>query len=190
MSGMQETVHWEISVPIFKNTVILKQLGIAIGIPFGLVALVIVLISGRSRDTLYALGFIAVLLIFTWLFVMVAYRGKYEVEFVLDQKGVLCRTQVTQAKKNRAINALAVIFGLLSGRLPTVGAGMLAQSRQEVFLRWNIITKVKYKPQSRTILLRGGWTEQIALFCTQDNYGQIVCFVLQKIHQADEVDQK
>jgi len=180
MRDMQEAIRWEISVPIFKNTVILKQLGLALGIPFGLVALVIVLISGRSRDTLYALGFIAALLILTWVLIMVAYRGKYETEFVLDQKGVLCRTQARQAKKNRVINTLAVIFGLLSGRAAIAGAGMLAQSRQEVFLRWNRVTRVKYKPQSCTILLCGGWTEQIALFCTPENYAWVEDFVRQK----------
>ena len=35
-----EKIQWQISVSIFKNTVVLKQLGIVIGIPFGLVALV------------------------------------------------------------------------------------------------------------------------------------------------------
>lgn len=42
MSDMQETVGWENSVPVFKNATILKQLGIATGIPFGLVALIII----------------------------------------------------------------------------------------------------------------------------------------------------
>lgn len=181
MSDMQETVHWKISVPIFKNTVILKQLGLTIGIPFGLVALVIVLVSGRSRDTLYALGFIAALLILTWLFVMAVYRGKYEAEFVMDGKGVLCQTQAKQEKKNRSINALTVVLGLLSGNPAAAGAGMLAQSRQEVSLRWNRVTWVKYKPKNRTILLRGGWTEQIALFCTGENYEQVEAFVRRNI---------
>lgn len=177
MGDMQEAVRWEISVPIFKNTVILKQLGLAIGIPFGLVALVIVLVSGRSLDTLYALGFIAALLILTWLFVMAAYRGKYEAEFVLDKKGALCRTQAKQAEKNRIINTLTVILGLLTGKSAATGAGMLAQSRQEVFLKWNRVTRVKYKPNGRTVLLRGGWTESIALFCADENYEQVEVFV-------------
>lgn len=172
-----EKIQWQISVPIFRNTVILKQLGLAIGIPFGLVALVIVLVSGRSLDTLYALGFIAALLILTWLFVMAAYRGKYEAEFVLDKKGALCRTQARQARKNRIINIFAVIFGLLSGRPAAAGAGILAQSRQEVSLRWNRVTRVKYKPKSHTILLQGGWTENIALFCADENYEQVEVFV-------------
>jgi len=159
----------ELERPLQKEE-LLKQLGLAIGIPFGLISLVIVLISGRSLDTVYALGLIAALLILTWLFIMAVYRGKYEAEFALDQKGVLCRTQAGQAKKNRIVNTLAVIFGLLSGGPAAAGAGMLAQSRQEVFIRWKRITKVKYKPHTRTILLRGEWTEQIALFCTDENY--------------------
>lgn len=52
MSTIQEEVSWQISVPIFRNTVILKQLGLAIGIPFGVVALVIGLTSGKSIYTL------------------------------------------------------------------------------------------------------------------------------------------
>ncbi len=190
MSDMQEAVRWEISVPIFKDTAILKQLGLAIGIPFGLVALAIVLVSGIRRDTLYALGLIAALLILTWLFIMVAYRGKYEAEFVLDGKGVICRTQAKQAKKSRIGNTLTVMLGLLSGKPAVAGAGMLAQSRQEVFLRWNHITKVKYKSQSHTILLRGSWTEQIALFCTQENYALVERFVLQRTSRTDEVSCK
>ncbi|HNW05013.1 MAG TPA: hypothetical protein PKI76_06480, partial [Oscillospiraceae bacterium] len=168
-----EKIQWQISVPIFRNTVILKQLGIAIGIPFGLVALVIGLASGKSVYALYGLGLIAALLFFTWLFIMAVYRGKYEAEFVLDDKGVLCRTQAKQAKKNRITNVLTVVLGLLSGKPAVAGAGMLAQSRQETFLKWNRVTKVKYKPKSHTILLRGGWTEQVALFCTEDNYSPV-----------------
>ena len=94
-----EKIQWQISVPIFRNTVILKQLGLAIGIPFGIVALVIGLTSGRSVYTLYGLGLIAALLLLSWLFIVVVYRGRYEAEFVLDDKGVLCRTQAKQAKK-------------------------------------------------------------------------------------------
>lgn len=190
MGDMQEAVCWEISMPIFKNTVILKQLGLAIGIPFGLVALVIVLVSGRSRDTLYALGLMAALLVLTWLFIMVVYRGKYEAEFVLDGKGILCRTQAKQAKKNRIVNTLTMMLGLLSGKPAVAGAGMLAQSRQEVFLPWNCITKVKYNPQSCTIVLQGGWTEQIALFCTQSNFALVEEFICKRMCQKDEVTGK
>ena len=84
-----EKIQWQISVSIFRNTVILKQLGLAIGIPFSLVALVIALSSGKSVHALYGLGLIAALLFFIWLFVIAVYQGTYETEFVLDDKGAL-----------------------------------------------------------------------------------------------------
>lgn len=168
-----EKTQWQISVPIFRNTVILKQLGLAVGIPFGLVALVIGFASGKSVYALYGLGLVAALLVLSWLFIMLVYKGRYEAEFVLDGKGVLCRSRAKQARQNRVVNTMTVGLGLLSGTPTAAGAGMLARSRQEVFLQWGQITKVKYKPKSRTILLRGGPLAQIALFCSNENYHQI-----------------
>ncbi len=186
--GMARIIRWQTSVPIFKNPVILRQLTIALGIPLGLVALIIGLSPGKGTDTLYALVLIVAWLVLAWLFIMAVYRGKYEAEFVLDSKGALCRTQAEQKKKNRVINTLNVILGLLTGKPAVAGVGLLAQSRQKVLIRWNRIRKIKYKPKSHTILLYGGWTEQIALFCTQDNYALVEKFVLQKIHRMDEVN--
>lgn len=170
MNELKEKIEWKISVPIFGVPLILKQLGIAIGIPFGIVAIIIAVSSGKSIYTLYALGLIAAVLFLTWLFVMVIYRGKYDAEFVLDDKIVICRTQTNQAKKNRVVNSLTVLLGLFSGQPTVAGAGALAQSRQEVNLRWINIRKVKYKPKNNMILLWGGFAEQIALFCTPENY--------------------
>lgn len=174
-------MEWKIKVPIFRNPAILKQLGIAVGIPFGLVAVVICVTSGRSIDTLYALGLIGILMLFTWIFVMAVYGGKYEAEFFLDEKGVLCRTQAKQARKNRIINGLTVAVGLLSGKPAVAGAGLLAGARQSVYLRWNRVTKIKYQPNRQTILLRGAWTEHIALFCTKENYDLAEQFVRNKV---------
>ncbi len=176
-----ERTEWKISVPIFKNALILKQLGIAIGIPFGTVTLIVGIASGKTVYLLYGLGLIAWLLLLSWLLIMALYRGNYEVEFVLDGEGALCRTQAKQAKKNWVVNALTVILGLFSGKPTVAGVGLLAQARQEVFLRWNRVKKVEYKPKSLTILLQGGFAESVALFCTEDNYPQVEKFVMDQI---------
>ncbi len=126
MSSIQEVLQWKIKVSILKNSVILKQLGLAIGIPFGLVTLIIALSSKGSRDTIYALGLIAALLILTWLLIMVVYRGKYDMEFVVNNNGVLCRTKAKQAKRNRLINSLTVMLSLFTGKPAVAGAGLLA----------------------------------------------------------------
>lgn len=180
---MQQSLSWQISVPIFRSSVILKQLSLAIGIPFGLVVLIIGLTSGKSIYTIYALCLIGALLFFTWVCILLVYRGRYEAEFVLDENGVLCRTQAKQQKMNRTINTLTVVLGLLSGKPSAAGAGMLAQSRQEIFLQWSRISKVKCDPGSQVIFLWSGRIDQIALFCTQDNYAQVKKFVLWKTQQ-------
>lgn len=175
-----QRIEWKINVPIFKNPTILKQLGLAIGFPFGLVILTIALVSWGSRDSLYALGMIAGLMILSWLFIMLVYKGKYEAEFIIDQMGALCRTQLEQARKNRIINGLTVALGIFSRTPASTGAGLLAQSQQSTMIPWKRITKARYQPKNRTILLRGGWTENIALFCTEENYKRVEEYV--RIH--------
>lgn len=177
---MMDKVEWLISVPIFRNSLILKQLGLALGIPFGIIILVIIFGSDRNIYTLYALSLIGLLLFLTWLLIMIVYRGKYDVEYLLDDRGAYCRTQKKQAKTSRRINGLTVALGLLSGKPSAAGAGMLAQSRQNQFLKWNSITKVKYKPKQDVIILRGGWTENITLFCSKENYAQVAQVVMMK----------
>ncbi len=190
-TDIPEYIEWTISVPIFKDPLILKQLGIGIGIPFGILVIVLALVGGKSVYTLYALGLIAALFFVTWILIMLLYRGKYDAEFVLDDNGIICRTQAEQAKKNRIVNALAVILGLLTGKFTVAGAGMLAQSRQETFLKWKSITKLKYRPKNNTILLRAGWIEQIALFCTQENYAAVELLVVEKTKhlRSDHMEQ-
>lgn len=178
-------LSWQISVPLLRSAVIVRQLGIALGLPLGMVALVLLLTSGRSVYTLYALGMIAALLLFSWLLLLAVYRGRYEAEFVLSPAGALCRTQAAQAKKNRILNALTVALGLLSGRPSVSGAGLLAQSRQSVTLRWNRVRRVACHPRQYTILLRGGPAEQLALFCTPENYEEVWAFVTRKIPKSE-----
>ncbi len=174
-----DRIEWHVSVPIFRNTLILQQLGFAIGIPFGLVAIVVVLVSGQSVYALYGLFLIVLLLFLSWLFVMLVYRGRYDVEYVLDRAGVRCRTQMRQAKTNRLVNRLTVVLGLFSGNPSIAGAGLLAQSRQDVHLRWSQIIRAKCRPKRSYILLRGGFAETMALFCTAENYEQVAQLVVE-----------
>jgi hypothetical protein len=167
-----EKYEWTASVPIFQNSTILGQLAIAIGIPFGLLFIFLFIVSfGENRIyAFYALGVIAALFILTYLLILVLYGGKYDVGFVIDSQGILCYTQSHQAKTNRIVNGLTVVLGLLSSKPAAAGAGMLAGTKQSIFLKWNNIKKVKYSPKQHVIMLRSSLTESIALFCTEENY--------------------
>lgn len=179
--GNLDNIQWQTSVPIFRNTVILKQLGLAIGLPFGFLALILVLSSGKSIYTLYALGLIGTLLLLTWVFIMAVYGGKYEVEFLLDEKGAFCCTQTRQARRNRIINTLAIIFGLITGKPTLAGAGILAQSRQKEFIQWTNVKTVTYESKHNMMILKGNFPEKMALFCTAENYELVKRYVNQAI---------
>lgn len=170
---MHERIAWSIKVPIFRNPVILRQLALAVGIPFGLI-FVIMLASGATlADLLYPAILVGLLFFLTWLFIRIVWGGKYDAEFVIDDKGIRCRTAARQARQNRIINALTVVLGLLSGKPAAAGAAVLAQSRQDVLVKWSGINKIKELPRRNTIMVYGGFAQNIAVFCTPENYARV-----------------
>ncbi len=156
-----DKIEWSIKVPIFKNPLILKQLGFAIGIPFGVLILA--------------------LFLFSYLLILLVYGGKYELGFRIDQEGVASFTEGTQKKKNKILNTLTIMMGFFSKQPTVAGAGLLADARQTVFLKWKRIKKVKYDERSRTILLYGGVGESIGVFCNQDNYEEVKAYLKSKV---------
>jgi hypothetical protein len=75
---------------------------------------------------------------------------------------------------------LLIALGAISGSPTAVGAGMIAQSRQVMRLNWGKVRKVRYDPKRCTILVNGGFTEKIAVFCTRENYAQVEAIIRQK----------
>ena len=57
----------------------------------------------------------------------------FPAEFILDEKGAFYRTELKQAKKNRIVNSLAVILGLLTGKFTAACAGLLADQDRRCF---------------------------------------------------------
>jgi hypothetical protein len=176
-------LQWEIYVSILQNRYIMRGLGLAIGIPFGIVIAVIIILAGgdiAGTDAKYALGLITALFILTFFLMMIVYGDKYAPGFIVDETGIVNYTQEKQAKRSKVINGLAVALGLISGNFTAAGAGMIAQSRQVVRLKWKNIRKVSYDPKRHTILVRGGYMEKIAIFCTPENYTEVSERIRQK----------
>ncbi|PKM84239.1 MAG: hypothetical protein CVU86_08215 [Firmicutes bacterium HGW-Firmicutes-11] len=173
----EDSIHWEIDVPIFRNPLIVKQLGLAIGIPFGILLIFLLFLSLSDPNALYGVALVVLLLLLTFLFVKVIYKGVYQAAFVLDNRAVTCKTRSAQGKTNRIVNGLTFILGIFSAKPAVAGAGILAQSRQSVSLRWRNVKKVKYLPKQHAILLRGGYLESIAVFCREDNYQEVSAWI-------------
>lgn len=155
-------------MPIFTTSLVLKQLGLSIGIPFGVLLLFLIHVKAY-----YGVMMVVVMLLLSFLFIIVVYGGKYDVEYSIDQKGVSCRYQEKQRKKNKVINTVLILTGLFTGKPTYAGAGILAASRQEEFMSWKNVKKIKFVDRNSIILLEGGFAENITLFCEVHQYEQI-----------------
>lgn len=182
MPEMPIYIEWSIRVPIFSNSTIMKQLGIAIGIPFGLLILFLIIVKA-----IYALVVIGALFLFTFLFILAAWGGKYNVGFKINNEGIHNFTLKSQARSNLITNTTTVVLGFLSGKPTISGTGMLAQSRQNILIKWNSIRKVKFIPKNHVIMIRAGLTENIALFCTPQNYSAVESLIRSKLKEKDVI---
>ncbi|MCC6147498.1 MAG: hypothetical protein IT308_08020 [Anaerolineaceae bacterium] len=175
-----DEIRWDIVVPIFKNRVILQELGIALGIPFGMLLLVLALTTGgkffASSTVVFAAGFFAVFMVVSFLFVLLV-MGHYPVNFVMDSRGITYSPQKRQENRNRLINTLTIVFGLLSGKPSIAGAGFLANARQKMYLPWGKVKKLKTYPRSHTIVLYGQMAEKMGVFCSPDSYSDILTYI-------------
>ena len=172
MNDLSEQIAWTIRVPLFGNPVIRRQLGFAIGIPFGLLMLFLAFVQAWEVLILIA-GF----LLLAYLFVLMIWGGKYDAGFRLDKTGIRNYTMKKQARKNRIINLLTLTLGLFSGKPAVAGVAILAQSRQDVLVKWNAVKKVKMYAKTRTVMVNAGFGENIAVFCTPENYASVVSFI-------------
>lgn len=176
--GLPPNIEWEIHVPIFRNPLILRQLGLAVGIPFGILLVILTIVKAYNGIVLVALLFLL-----TYLFILAVYGGKYHVGFKLSPDGIRSHTLQQQAKRNRVINWLTVILGLFTGKFTAAGAGVLAMSGQNQNIRWTAVRRVRFFNSSKTILLRAGTGNQLALFCTPDNYPVVGQYLLTHVKE-------
>ncbi|HBH13363.1 MAG: hypothetical protein XD91_1617 [Clostridiales bacterium 38_11] len=182
-TSTDEKTSWQINVPIFKNILILKQLMIAIGIPFGIVILVLFFtsIGSGSRDAFYGIGLIILLMLVTAMFIMIVFGGKYAVEFEMDENGITCKSQEHYRQKSTIIGFLTIILSIFSKNPTTAGAGLLSQTKHVVRIRWSKIREIKFYPKYQTILIKEDALSSLGIFCTKDNYTAIAAYIKNRV---------
>ncbi|MEL7588954.1 MAG: hypothetical protein AAGU19_19740 [Prolixibacteraceae bacterium] len=185
MKDLPEKIEWNIRIPIFRNPVILRQLALAVGIPFGLLLVFLAIVKAYE-----GLILVAGLLVLAYLFMLMTRGGKYDAGFSLDKTGIRNCTMKKQARKNRIINMLTVVAGFLSGKPAVAGAALLAQSRQDILVRWSSIKKVKMHTRTCTVMINAGFGKNIAVFCTPENYTAVASFIAFSLQGRDVIFKK
>lgn len=130
-----------VSIP--RNPIILTQLAAVVGAPFGLVVLALLIRLGILVRPFIGIDMLVGLL------PIAAVKGRYAA--VLSSIGHPQPDAAKQARSNRIMNGLLVLYGLVAGQPTFAGVGLLAQSRQSVFIKWSKMKTIKMYPRWRTI---------------------------------------
>lgn len=168
---MNEIV-WEIRVPIFKSSIIVKQLLLAIGLPFGI--LTVFLFYSRAY---YALIMIAALFVVTFILSALVFRGTYDVKYRLNEDGIECKSTGEQRKKVGVISALSFFLGMFTWNFSAAGAGVLSGAGMDRAIPWSQVKKIKYDEKQKTVTALGTIGDSTVIFCTEDNFGIVKKYV-------------
>ena len=183
-------IQWERTVSIFRNRFVLRGILLALGIPFAGILLLLAILTKYDifgADAKYVFFLIGIFAVLVVLLVITLFSGKFAPGFIVDDEGIINYSQQKPAKKNKLFNMFLIVFGLFRGSYAPAGTEFLSQTRQIVKIRWNNLRKVHYYPKQYTILVKGGFTEKIILFCTKSNYAVVAQKVREKMDQYSKI---
>jgi hypothetical protein len=167
----QIRIAWDARIRILVNPSVWGGVLAAFGIGSFLLTVLFLAISKSPRALVAGAGIFAFLMVvFVIVGLCIDLFGGFRTTFALTTLGV---RSIAGKGAGRAADA-AFWAGLLLGNPGAAGAGLLARSEQNVFIRYGDVTRVKLKPGRRYLLVKGGFTQKpIGLYCTQENYDQV-----------------
>lgn len=177
-------LYWEISINLFKNMGVLKEVLKVFGIAFGIVFLFVFLLwAGDGFPKIIDLGDIKyplILLIGTVLgtggFIKLL-GNPYPIAYQLTSRGAKFITMPPQKRKNKVLSKVLMGLGLFARNPTAVGVGALAHSRQDMFTNWEKVRKVVYFKKKKEIHLKCKDMSKNILFCKGDNVEEVFSVV-------------
>ena len=172
--------RWIHEVNMFKNPSILfdvwKVLGITMLIVIVIVGFILVISGDLDVDGMLGMGkamlitaaIMAVLSIIGYLVYALIAGGKYIVLFTLDEKEVVHQQMPRSAKKGLIIGDLAILAGLATGRMGTIGTGMLAKSRTSMTTTLSDVKRLTPCPRMNMIKVNETLSKNRVYVCKED----------------------
>ena len=169
---------WVAKLPFARDPVFIRQMSLVFVLPLVVVGLLLVVISWPLD--MQSLSMILKIVLVTGAVVLVLYvfvifgvlRGRQEIRYTLDAKGV--REETAGPLKHMNLVKLLLV---LSGKPTYAGIGLMAQGPKSERITWKRIEKLVPDPQAKTVTLRKGRTDLMVLHCTEENYEQVLTWV-------------
>jgi hypothetical protein len=168
-----EVLIWDITVPIFKETIILKQIAWTFWMPilllFGAVSFLIrfglefMVVSG----IILGASLLAQLLIFSF------YGWNFKVTTTVNDKGIHFRPGLLDSPKWGTVKFLTSFFGVFSRRPGCAGAGILSGSPTGEMIPWEVIRGLNAVPARNLYVLKLSDNRRTVIFCLPENFEEI-----------------
>ena len=169
---------WVAKLPFVRDPVFIRQMALVFVLPLVVVGLLLVVISwpldSQSLSMILKIVSVtgAVMLVLYVFVIFGVLRGRQEIRYTLDAKGV--RQETAGPLKHMNLVKLLLV---LSGKPTYAGIGLMAQGPKSERITWKRVEEIVPDPQAKTITLRKGRTDLMVLHCTEENYEQVLTWV-------------
>ncbi len=175
-----EELTWEVTISLFTNPLVLRQLAmvpLVTGLIMALLLSFVLAVTGDFQGIpamLLVSLLVAVGLFVALLLIMLIFFRRYRVRFTVNRHGVRWQSLDQLAKTG---SRLAILAGILSHNPTVVGAGALAAARETEYVTWHDLADVDYHRHQRMLILRNRWRPVMMVICLPDNYDQVTEYV-------------
>jgi hypothetical protein len=174
-------IKWTIDIPLLNNKMLISQIAMVFFITFVIVSLLMAVIflaqgAPEAIPKLLLIFFLVCLALFALsiLVMLVVLGNKMTLRFTVDNKGVLYEMIDKRGKK---LTTLAILSGLFTRKPTETGAGLIAKSRETVFISYKNVAKIEPQDKEMTILLKNEWRTLLAIYCQKENYNEVKEFL-------------
>ena len=181
--AQKEKIVWEKQIPLFSNTVVIKQLAMVIIIPaFLIMVLLVVLDPDMIMEAFMVfvllLAIFAVLSVIAMGMIQAVTRGGLSATFSLDDKGMY----YDAGRSSKALNKITMTGGIMAGSPALLGGSMINISRESESMAWSDVKKITaYDSQKTIVAYRKSLISPIGLFCTGENYEGVLDFIIRHL---------
>jgi hypothetical protein len=178
LTDNRSELTWVAKLPLARDPVFIRQMSLVFVLPLVVVGFLLVVISWPLD--MESLSMILKIVLVTGGVMLVLYafvvfgvlRGRREIRYILDEKGVREET----AGPLKYMNFVKLLL-VLSGKPTYAGIGLMAQGPKSKHVTWQRVQESIPDPQAKTITLRKGHTGLIVLHCTEENYDPVLTWV-------------
>jgi len=174
-------IKWEIDIPLLNNKILIRQMIMVFFITYIIISVLmstIFLVQGEAESIpMLLLMFFLVclgLFVLSILVMLLIFGNRMTLRFTVNDKGVLYEMVDKRGKK---LTNLAIFSGVLSKKATTTGSGLIAKSREAVFINYKNVIKLDPKDKENVILLKNEWRTLLAIYCKEENYNEVKEFL-------------